>query len=330
MTRLRGTRAALATAAASAVLLAGSAFNAGAAAATAAAGPVITPAQALKTLSAYFPVNNKANAQHSNAIINEIETGAPAFEDQSLNDIAHMLHLPPDGPFSDAAPKVFVPRQTTYPAVFLAQFRYKNPGQPANKKAVVYFLFSKATAKDKWRVSDTSLVSSGDPLPVFTVDKDGYLPPLPALSVGRAQLETLWVKTLRSTSTTGKVPGKPWKPNALLASFPKYETDSTTPYRHLTYKATPWAPVCVAANGGGLCFVSVAFSDAIKPAAGMHFTLSSVDDQVRAGGLPQGDYAELTTYRVRESLMVVAKKGAAGLRLVGGETTVVGGTGIPY
>ena len=214
--------------------------------------------------------------------------------------------------------------------MFVAQFRYKNSGQPVDKKVVVYYLFSKAKATDKWRLSGTSLVSSADPLPVFTLDKDGYLPPLPALSAGRAQLETLWVKALRSSSTTGKVPGKPWKSNQLLASFAKYETNSTTPYRHLTYKATPWAPVCVAASGGGLCFASVAFSDASKPPAGKHYTLTTLDEQVSAGGLPQGDYAELTTYWVRDSLLLVAKKGTTGVRLVGSETNVIGGTGVRY
>lgn len=334
MTRLRGTRAAVALAATSALLLTGTAFTAGAATAAAAPKPVITPVQALKTLAAYFPTNNKANAQHSSAIIDTIETGAPAFEDESFNDIAHTLHLPPGSPFTDAAPKVFVPYQTSYPAVFVAQFRYKNPGQPADKKAVVYFLFGKAKASGRWLLSGSSVVGAGNPLPVFTVDKDGYLPPLPALSVGRAQLETLWVKALRASSTTGKVPGAPWKANSLLASFAKYETNSSTPYRHLTYQATPWAPACVAASGGGLCFTSIGFSDAVKVSAadaakGLHFTLATVADQVDTGGLPQGDYLALTTYRVRDSLLLVAKKGAKGIRLVGSETNVVGGTGVP-
>jgi hypothetical protein len=330
MIRLPGTRAVLATAAASAVLLAGTAFSAGSAAAAAAPAPVITPAQALKTLDAYFPANNKANAKHSNALVGKIETGAPAFEDQAFNDIAHVLHLAPDDPFGAAAAKVFVPYQTAYPAVFVAQFRYKEVGQPVDKKTVVYFLFSKAKTTDTWRLSGASGVSSGDPLPVFTLDKDGYLPPLPALSIGRAQLETLWVKALRTTSTTGKLPGKPWKANALLGSFAKYETNSTTPYRHLTYKATPWAPACVAASGGGLCFTSVAFIDTIKPDVGMHFTVTTLDDQVSTGGLPLGNYSALTTYRVRDSLLLVAKKGLTGVRLVASETSVVDGTGVPY
>ncbi|BEP13061.1 hypothetical protein acdb102_13720 [Acidothermaceae bacterium B102] len=334
MTRLRGTRAALALAATSALLLTGTTFTAVTASAAAVATPVITPAQALKTLAAYFPANNKANAKHSTAIINTIETGAPAFEDESFNDIAHTLHLPPGSPFTGAAPKVFVPYQTSYPAVFVAQFRYKNPGQPADKKSVVYFLFGKAKATDTWRLSASSVVGTGSPLPVFTLDSSGYLPPLPTLSVGRAQLETLWVKALRTSSITGKVPGKPWKSNSLLASFAKYETNSTTPYRHLTYTSTPWAPVCVAASGGGLCFASVGFSDAIKVAAadaaqGMHFTVSTVAEQIATGGLPQGAYLALTTYRVRDSLLLVAKKGATGVRLVGSDTNVVGGTGVP-
>jgi hypothetical protein len=60
------------------------------------------------------------------------------------------------------------------------------------------------------------------------------------------------------------------------------------------------------------------------------FRLTSVDDQIGAGGLPQGDYVALTTYRVRDSMLLVAKKGSAGVRLVGSETSVVGGTGTPY
>ena len=134
---------------------------------------------------------------------------------------------------------------------------------------------------------------------------------------------------MRTTSTTGKVPGKPWKSNAILASFAKYETNHTTPdVRHLTYKASPWAPVCVAASGGGLCFASLYFIDTERAPAGHHFTLSTLDDQVSAGGLPQGDYSELTAYSVRESLMLVAKKGATGVRLAGGDHAVVGGTGV--
>jgi hypothetical protein len=296
-----------------------------------AAAVVITPAQAKALVTSYFPPNNKANAHYDTALQDTLESGSAAYMDDASFHIAKHVALPHGAAFFGTGIRVFVPRQTSYPALFVAEYHQVTAGKTS--KDTQLLLFRKASAKDRWRVVSEPYVYSGDPLPSFTVGKGGYIPTLKTstLSVSPAALNKSWLTTQGAASRKVAVPAG-WAKTPLLREFFGHssgdaaETDS--------FSATKWAPMCVASKTGALCFTSTVWHsnltlelDLIEQ--GYHLTISTPQDRYTAGGVAKGNYWSIREVSQREAAIVVPAKGkSGGLQFLASTFGPVSGTGV--
>src|ERR1700712_2596928 len=136
---------------------------------------VVTPAQAQAIVASYIVVNNKANATYDTALQDKHEEGAARAVDDALFRIARKVGVGPLPASAAVGTKVFVPRQTGYPAVFVALLHPKLKGQAASAFTAA-FVFRRDSAKATWKVADgTTFPGAG---PALTLGADGYLPTL--------------------------------------------------------------------------------------------------------------------------------------------------------
>ena len=288
---------------------------------------VLTPAGAAAVVKDYITANNRANAHWDQRLQNMHETGSAAVIDDAYFGIGAAVGLPHAPAFGTTGLKVYLTRQTRYPAVFVAYYRPKTVGKPASKYTNVA-LFQRTSARDRWRVSDEPHIPAGFEVPRFEVDAAGYIPAWdPAsMSVPAAQLNRWWT-TAQIAGAAGRTPAKAWARTSLLKSYASDTSSLNTATQRLvaqtfTFAPTNFPPVCLASRRGALCFLSTTFTaTATVPAAlrarGYRLWILNSSDQYASGGLPVGrDYLGYTVTSQREAAIDVPRKHSPrGLRL---------------
>lgn len=142
--------------------------------------PVITPAQARAFVASFWPMREKALAEQDAIAIGRLETGAAGLIDQATNQ-----DLLARSPFRSVARvrdhrqiMVFVPRQSTYPATFLAEVltTYYDQSQGALKQLLT---FTKRDAASPWLLALDATATNLDIDPAGM--SDTFDPPPPDL-----------------------------------------------------------------------------------------------------------------------------------------------------
>ncbi|MDQ6616618.1 MAG: hypothetical protein M3083_18210 [Actinomycetota bacterium] len=148
-----------------------------AAATTTTASPLVTPDQARAAVLAVSAVNHEVNSTLDIAKQDTIEAGVAQFQGDAVFRgwrAEGFTSFPPGYPnFTDVVTSVFVPRQTTYPAIFLA-YIVQQPDRPGPAYAA-YALLSRDSPASNWRLE--AIAGAGPPgtlaAPIL-VDPDGY------------------------------------------------------------------------------------------------------------------------------------------------------------
>jgi hypothetical protein len=299
-------------------------------AATGAAAVVVTPTQAKAIVQAYEKANNKANATFDTALQDKHEEGAAKAVDDAVFRVAKKVGVLPFPAVTAVGVKVLVPRQTAYPAIFVAFLHPKEAGQ-STAKFTDALVFKRDSASSPWRVADGTAFPAA--APAFTVDKDGYIPALTtsALSVTPAQVYPSWIKA-QNVAGRGGTASATWAQNSLFKRFVALPAAATVDNR-LTASSAHFAPLCVASVTGALCFVSTAIVDDVgltkaERAAGDGYKVSTVDDQASLGGVAPGVYVALHVVGQRSVAIIVPRRGGkGGVALVGYVSQATAGRG---
>ncbi|MDX6257037.1 MAG: hypothetical protein QOJ11_3371 [Frankiales bacterium] len=288
-------------------------IGASAAQAAAPAKVVVTPAQALAVVGSVARTLNKADLDYNTALQDTVETGAARVADDGDFRISKLVGFPPYRPFSYVGTRIYLPRQTHYPARFLALTHGKSAGQPASKDTVA-LVFQRASASSRWKLS-AAVSFAPAAVPAITVGKDGYLPDLApsTLAVTPKAMYPALLKAQGIAARGGK-PSAAWAYNSLWRSrlsLPAAQAVDT----HETFSSTHLAPICFASKIGALCLTSTKVvrletSTAQELAAGVYWNVNSPDDRYSEGGVAQGRYSAIRTVAQRQLAVVIPRKQA--------------------
>ena len=122
-----------------------------------ASGPVVTPDQAGGIVRAWWPVHEQALTGNNMVATDQLESGGfQQFTDgQTLDLVGRQLTSRTVRPLIDL--RLFVPRQNTYPADFLAILETTpyptDQSQPPGTKVVEFVVFQRSGASDSWRAA---------------------------------------------------------------------------------------------------------------------------------------------------------------------------------
>jgi hypothetical protein len=132
--------------------------------------PVVTPSQASTILAKLDAVDAKANAALSTKLLSTIETGPALAIDTHFYAANKKAGIPfPVSQVSDRT--VFVPRQTSFPAFFVA---YETLTDSKGNDFVVVYLIQQATKGAPWKIALYANGTSGTQPPDITLDASGY------------------------------------------------------------------------------------------------------------------------------------------------------------
>jgi len=122
-----------------------------------ASGPVVTPDQAGGIVRAWWPVHEQALAGNNMVATDQLDSGGfQQFSDgQTLDLVGRQLKWRTVRPLIDL--RLFVPRQNTYPADFLAIVETApyatDQSQPSGTKVVEFVVFQRTAASDSWKAA---------------------------------------------------------------------------------------------------------------------------------------------------------------------------------
>ena len=123
-------------------------------------GSVITPEQAEAVVRAFWPLDERAKASNDQRLTDMLETGPAAeFDDAVTLDNLHRPELPNLRVVRQLnGVEVFVPRQTSFPASFMANvlatvYGTSPEGDPPGTVTVDVFVFWRPDASTTWRAA---------------------------------------------------------------------------------------------------------------------------------------------------------------------------------
>ena len=293
--------------------------------------PVVTPNQALAVVKAYRATVNEANKTYDTSLRDTVEGGAARVSDDADYRLSTSVGYEAYLPIKDVGLRVLVPLQSHYPAVFVALTRTRY-GTNAAGKYTYALLFQKSSSQAGWKMTASPSFSSAA-LPVFSLDKNGYLPALDASTLA-VQPAALYPALLKATNLAGagQDPSAAWALNSIWRDDLVLSAADRVDRRQ-TYGSNHIAPVCIAIRTGGLCFASAAEVevDTLTPAElgqGFTYVIDSMDRQYNAGGVAQGSYTMLRTVQQVQAAVLVPRKGASTkLSLNGVLFSTISGTG---
>lgn len=176
--------------------------------ATAPAGSptVVTPVMAKNAVLAMWPVREAVLSARTAASLDQIETGTALTGDR---DRVFCGCLEAQMLLATNSVQVYVPRQTTWPAHFVAEVHLGSPQQPFRE----YLVFTRAGFAVPWKVAFAAgaQFSGATTIDVGERDKDGYTTSLPAgvqASVGQLPA------ALAAAFQTAKESGRPTLPGS--------------------------------------------------------------------------------------------------------------------
>jgi len=291
---------------------------------TNASGPVVTPAQAKEITGTIFHLRAAALAAQDRPAFQQIDTGVVLESDiPACGCLGERF-----GAITDMS--VFVPRQTSYPASFMAEVATTNAGTPSIENVVVV----RNSAADSWRLAVENVVTfpSGQlHLDAPVADAGGYdaaptASPAASATLFR-QLATYW----QSWKNTGAAPSpSPFDSGAFttgkgaeLAAHPQDQLQDNGLFGHYDYAYdTGDAVYTFAVNGGwSVSCSAVRHTTLFTPRSGD----LAVQDPARHNWGPTlapGSYDALTERHVEQSCIFVPTNGSA-LPFVAGDTNAV-------
>ena len=293
--------------------------------------PVVTPAQAKVVVLAYNVANNKANATYDTALQDKHEEGPARAVDDALFRVARKVGIGPLPANSLVGTKVYVPRQTSYPAVFVAFSHPQEKGEPVSTFTAA-FVFRKDSSKATWKLADeTNFAGAG---PAMAVGKDGYLATVApsTLQMTPALLYPSWIVAQTLAGRGANAPAY-WARTGLFKRYVVLSAALATHDRRVA-SSEHFAPICVASAAGALCFVSTLLSDDLtltpaEVAAGAGYHVDTADDQMALGGVDRGVYLSLHLVSQRSVAIAVPRKGGkGGLQLLAFDTEAIAGRGV--
>jgi hypothetical protein len=287
-------------------------------------GPVVTPAQAKQITATIFQLRAAALAAQDRPAFQRIDTGVALESDiPACGCLGERF-----GAITDMS--AFVPRQSSYPASFMAEVATTNEGTPSIENMVVV----RRSAADSWRLAVENVVTfpSGQlHLDAPVADAGGYdaaptMSPATSATLFR-ELATYW----QSWKNTGAAPSSsPFDANAFttgkgaeLAAHRQDQLQDNGLYGHYEYAYDPGDVVYTFAVDGGwsVSCSAVRHATLFTPRRGQ----LAVQDAARHNWGPTlapGTYDALTENHVEQSCIFVPTNGR-GLPFVAGDTNAV-------
>lgn len=139
--------------------------------------PVITPVQAMDVVKAHWDANHQADQSADPKVWVALETGyLETVDEKNTTNVFAGQHVT-----YDAVPiissKVYLPRQTEYPAMFMAEIVSLQDGTDGHpSKTTVRWLwgFTATSKADGWKLMADTILPDSATL-TFALDKDGYV-----------------------------------------------------------------------------------------------------------------------------------------------------------
>jgi len=139
------------------------------------AGAPLTMAQAQAVLGAYTTANNDANAERSDTLLGEIETGSSYTIDAGLYQTQRATGAAPYPPFSAAQATYYIPgsEPASGPRWFVAQVGDAFQSSPQRITSTEYLLFTQSVAGGAWQDAIEPYLLSAASAPRIAVGADG-------------------------------------------------------------------------------------------------------------------------------------------------------------
>ena len=210
-------------------------------------GPVVTPAMAQAVVSAAWALHGQALAAGDENLMASMETGSALEADLGRCGCPHPTN--PFGPIGGVS--VMVPRQTSYPARFMAQVATTVPAPTSGRDQYLAFVvFTRTDPATPWRITLLGGFASDGAAAVTppAVDADGYLAiEAAAPKVDPAAVHDLLADYWRRAKDSGTVPDPgPFEPGVwtthqagVLAEHHQGEVGGTGFTEYYAYQADP-------------------------------------------------------------------------------------------
>ena len=187
--------------------------SAGASALRPSAKPVVTPGEVPSIVAADTAINNRANSSLSLSLQNSHESCLQ----QTLDDATYRGDLAAGsntlgGSFDQVPGRVFVPRETTYPAFFSVLAEDRASSGPVTNNLLTYV---KTSPDAHWKLASSSEIlgptDAGVKVPAVATDAQGYVTSLDratsdGLVTAPDKVAALVAKAFTSEAVSGKLP----------------------------------------------------------------------------------------------------------------------------
>lgn len=314
-----------------------------------ASGPVIQPEQATQVVQAFWPLRERALADDDTGMTDRLEDGVAREFDDAVSSFDHQI--PPASRLRHVRDRgditVVVPRQTGYPAEFLAAVPTTvyaadpSEGVAAGTPYVEMMVMTRRDARSRWMLSlDTGY--QGDVQALFA-SSAGFAPDPPDLGwIDVGQLHPLLAQYWQHWKETGSAPpGTPFGPGywttqrgSGLVRQDAYSAHCGC-FEHTEYHADPHDDGIFefGLNTGteptlALVCSTIRYHDVFRPRPG-DLLLQNSTRLNWGGGLAPGAYRSLTTDAVRQTCIIARTTRAAGLDVAGGNGDFVRVSGVP-
>lgn len=175
--------------------------------------PPLTLAQAQQYAASYWQTNSHANAQLSDTLLGEIETGSSYSLDAGIfkMDQASDPSSRPRLAFQVHSPVYYIPREAAgaYPHWFVVRYSYTSTANPGHSAGTGYLVFTQAAPSGTWKVVlEPYLLSDSGPPPFIHTDSQGYATAVATDGItGPGQIARETAASLDGTSSAVTIPG---------------------------------------------------------------------------------------------------------------------------
>jgi hypothetical protein len=170
---------------------------------------IITPAQAVQVVENAWIAARSAYAAHNPSA----DTLALSFSGSALDRVSALITTTPQAGAVDPLSRtldgvrVYVPRQRSYPASFLAQAHVNTSLKRALAGVYIFVNFARTSVSEPWKAIALDIQDDVS-VPHILLDREGYTVPLDLkdLAVAPDQLAKLYSDYLNSSLATGAAP----------------------------------------------------------------------------------------------------------------------------
>lgn len=294
--------------------------------------PVVSPRSARSIVASTMATNNRANARLDTSLLASYEAGSAFRLDNATYQADRAAHfVPPASPFSVRLKQLAVARQTTWPAVFVAEGSQHSlsKGAPASPQTCGTILaFERTSGQGRWRiVLEPSLRASR--LPALAMSSKGSSSYAPRLSAARQRsadgLPAKFVRALLREETSGQL--GPFKRSDFTdpcGGMPNPRADvlgaeaAGFGQRDLFRTASRPDTTAVALRGGGtLVMFTLRFEDQLLAPQASHLIAWAHPDLSKSPGeawtyfLPTGTYASVNEQGELEVAVELSPSGSS-------------------